>query len=788
MRIHHFLIFLSFILMNIVHSQSLIGPNFSKYSTSTSLLINGENSSFQGDEIQQNHPLIPTFDGYYHASVVVSKDSIIWFNQSCTLNDIQVLSLQGDDVYSTISDQKRLMGSLFHIRFQPNLLPKVLNLPGLVYIDIASRINSPRKNNDTSRQLSKVNIVEQGQLNGYVNNYTGKGVMVGIVDIGFQTDHPTFFNADGTHYRVRTFWNQQINSGNKPNLFNYGTEFTDSTSILNTLDDDGAHGTHVAGIAAGSGLASPNLKYRGMAPESDLHFVGIKYANDTLGGSGLGDYVVANPTIIDGYKYLFNLANQNQQPCVTNLSWGMHTGPHDGTSLFDQAVDKLAAPGHVMVGAAGNEANNRMHIGAFLNGDTAYSIAIDRSRKDYRNESIYIDAWGDPNKTLSIKLSLTDSFGNELISTKWNKAGDCKNCGFYKEVVHFGTDTLTVIWSEQVYFGNNKPNMLMLINNNNSKKNYVKISVTASGGFHAWNSGQVYRWTSGGFWQGHNDQSFGSKFISGSRDFSVGENGGSGNNTLTAGAYVARNQWVNYLGTPINQPWYAAGDIASFSSRGPLPTPSGNYSNTRQKPDILAPGQNIASALHNRQLAPWLDNQIVSKSTFRGKDQYYVLFSGTSMASPHACGIVALYLQANPNLSPADIKKLWRIFHQRDQFTGSDSNSNAGYGKIEAEETIKFLEKYLIVNANDNHGLKEILVYNKVNQQLSLLNEEVRIGENWAFSQILLTDISGKGIKTQKSDIPNTWILPELTEGIYFVRIWNSQSSTTYTGKIFITK
>ena len=104
------------------------------------------------------------------------------------------------------------------------------------------------------------------------------------------------------------FWNQQVN-GSSPIKFPYGTEYKDTLSILSAIDDDGSHGTHVAGIAGGSGLASPGFKHRGMAPESQLAFVGIKYANDTLPGSGLGDYVVANPTIIDGLTTYSNWVN-----------------------------------------------------------------------------------------------------------------------------------------------------------------------------------------------------------------------------------------------------------------------------------------------------------------------------------------------------------------------------------------------------------------------------------------------------------------------------------------------
>ncbi len=78
--------------------------------------------------------------------------------------------------------------------------------------------------------------------------------------------------------------------------------------------------------------------------------------------------------------------------------------------------------------------------------------------------------------------------------------------------------------------------------------------------------------------------------------------------------------------------------IASFSSRGPT-------ADGRQKPDIVVPGVNI--------IAPR------GASTAMGAviDDYYTQASGTSMATPLAAGVCALLLQANPALTPEELKQ-----------------------------------------------------------------------------------------------------------------------------------
>uniref|UniRef100_A0A0E0KQS4 Subtilisin-like protease n=1 Tax=Oryza punctata TaxID=4537 RepID=A0A0E0KQS4_ORYPU len=83
--------------------------------------------------------------------------------------------------------------------------------------------------------------------------------------------------------------------------------------------------------------------------------------------------------------------------------------------------------------------------------------------------------------------------------------------------------------------------------------------------------------------------------------------------------------------------------VAYFSSRGPSP-----MSPAILKPDVVAPGVNI--------LAAWVPNKEVMELGRERLFASYMLVSGTSMASPHVAGVVALLRSAHPDWSPAAVR------------------------------------------------------------------------------------------------------------------------------------
>lgn len=671
-------------------------------------------------------------------------------------------NLQAEDIADLSSLIIQKYGFIAQMRLNIEDLKKIANDDRIEHIELSHKMNSSRPLNDKARVHSKVfqaqiyQGLQQSQL------IRGKGVLVGIVDIGFQTDHPTFYNDNGTAYRVKRFWNQTSNSGVSPKLFPYGSLFSNENSILQAIDDDGTHGTHVAGISAGSGFQSPSNLYAGVAPDAALAFVSIKYANDSLKGSAKGDFVVANPTILDGFDYLIKYADSIKYPVTCNLSWGMHTGPHDGTSLFDLALENIVKQGSIwggkpfgraIIGANGNDGKNNMHISLSLNNDTFHTLAMDRSRKNYPTEDVYCDFWSEIGSDVHIKVSLIDSLNQEILSSPYYPMK--QNQLVFQKLIN-GSDSLVYTMSFQdAYINNGKSNCLLTAQSSGSKR-FIKVSFRGKGEVNGWNSGRSYDWTSGTF-RSYINTLYPLNFVEGDENSTLGENGGTGKWVTSVGAYTNRNEWVNFEGNAKSDKSLNVGQLASFSSRGPA-------LDGRIKPDVTAPGQLVGSAVHTRQVPGWIGNETLYKTQYNGKDVVWALFSGTSMAAPHVNGVAALVLQVAPNLNSYEMATVLRLSAQRDSFTTKDSNNNYGYGKVNALNAVKMALAMTSVSSLDKND-KPILLLK--DNQLTIKN----LNSINSIIELTVFDVSGKEIFKGNSNNSEFSTKLNISDGIYFFQL-----------------
>lgn len=119
--------------------------------------------------------------------------------------------------------------------------------------------------------------------------------------------------------------------------------------------------------------------------------------------------------------------------------------------------------------------------------------------------------------------------------------------------------------------------------------------------------------------------------------------------------------------------------IAVFSSRG-------EKGKNETYPDITAPGVNIWATAPR---GTWLDTVQRQDGDF-----YYMAISGTSMATPHVSGAVALLFQAAPSLTVSNII---------DDYSGNDTTwwDNPD-NRIHEVELILKLTSDVIISSNDN--------------------------------------------------------------------------------------
>jgi serine protease AprX len=168
--------------------------------------------------------------------------------------------------------------------------------------------------------------------------------------------------------------------------------------------------------------------------------------------------------------------------------------------------------------------------------------------------------------------------------------------------------------------------------------------------------------------------------------FSAG-NSGPDENTITGNYKKA--PWVITVGAGTKD-----GMLADFSSRGKRDTGGttivdGAEFLWRDEPTILAPGQDIVST---RVISPV--GVLGTPNDIEKIDPaylpYYTTLSGTSMAAPHAAGVIALMLDANPLLTPSAVKQI--LVNSSSKMEGYDSwETGAGYINAYAAVTSSFL-------------------------------------------------------------------------------------------------
>lgn len=525
---------------------------------------------------------------------------------------------------------------------------------------------------DNARACTWVDAVHSGsQLPGA---YTGTGVVVGIIDQGFDYTHPMFDDNYG-NCRIKRVW-EQLTSGTPPADFSYGRELVTASSIENAGTDmsSGSHATHVAGIAGGN---TDHSSYgwlqalTGVAKNSDLVFV----ATD-----------MSDQGIWDGICYIMSYAQSVGKPCVINMSMGKHLGSHDGNSTFDLCCDALAenTTGVILVGAAGNAGTTTLYCSKVLTSNDSYleTFPVNSSTNTYD-----INIWGQPNQSFQVSVEIYDVDDNESISsTAWktpSQASNGLNWTLQDDDILF-PDNISVFMQGGIDQNTNKQVMIVSIDNSEQDDNEKMICLrvySTSGEIQMWAYDNMTTFSNFGY----------TDCVSGSTTHTVSEIGGIGRSMISVGSYNSKNTWLDWNDNTQSVSTIV-GARSSFSSKGPT-------ADGRMKPDITAPGSRIMSSVNHYNTSYNQSNPDVYASLHSGNTYWYwACMDGTSMASPMVTGIIALWLQGNPMLTIPEVKDIIRQTAYTDSYTGSigASGSNLwGWGKINAHEGMKLVANTL---------------------------------------------------------------------------------------------
>lgn len=190
-----------------------------------------------------------------------------------------------------------------------------------------------------SNSITNATLAGNLQVNGI--NLTGIGQTICIIDSGINYSHPAFGGCT----------KEQFLSGNCPKVIG-GYAYFDpvNASNLNDVMGDSNHGTHVAGIAAGTG------PLRGVAPDAKI--VAIKACQEENNGACDGGAVVDGINWCTANAAAYNIT-------VISMSLGtdilFNSACDSADSAFTTAINNATAKNISVIAAAGNN-GNRTHI------------------------------------------------------------------------------------------------------------------------------------------------------------------------------------------------------------------------------------------------------------------------------------------------------------------------------------------------------------------------------------------------------------------------------------------
>ena len=614
----------------------------------------------------------------------------------------------------------------------------VAALDNVTKIEVAEVLDiSNDKQREATQAGDAINNSAAAQALGLTKQYTGKGVILGIVDTGIDFQHVAFRDKNGNNRIVRAY----KLSTNSTSLTTYSSASQINNLTYDTNEED--HGTHTSTTAGGSSVIvngnnvtvtddHANATYGGMAPEADLVIAGLSSLYTTSIGSAI--------------QNICNYADQVGKPCVISLSLGSQQGPHDGTGSIASIINQCAGNNHIIIYAASNDA---MRYDYFKNVGTSTGGGMYASGTSTSNKPMMANmqrSWEDATGNVQLYASSINAYartsgvatalkfhvvdtstGNIVYSsseytsgTTISLTGTTGLAQYFKSSTSYsnpygdaGKIRISRSTSNNKYYWTiHTPTMTSTSYSKNSSGTYDSKYAFCISVYPTNNTSTVIdMWEFYGVnWFG-NDLNLSSSasnsynLVKGNDDCSISDDACHAK-VISVGAYVTKNAITDYAGA--THDWSGdypnIGDHASFSSyqaagSGPLGT---------ALPTINAPGARIVAGInsyHTKSVDPdysyWGDDYIGDLVVNNTNHAAYGAMEGTSMATPCVSGIVAQWLQAcveaGKTPTPDYIKEVMSATWDTDQWTNGTGNGAHGsktfgtHGKINATKGIQYI-------------------------------------------------------------------------------------------------
>ena len=519
----------------------------------------------------------------------------------------------------------------------------------------------PRPTMDVTPQ--QVNATDVYAGTNLPQAYTGAGVVAGVFDSYFDFTHPAFSDANGD---LRISYYYDFHWPNADSTFGHALESASEIAAqqhsLHTRN--GIHGTHVAGIMAGSAVEG---RYQGMAPEAEIYMVDFNSDREQFANPDENTSAIA----VLGFKKIFDRAAAEGKPCVVNFSSGESVIFTAQRVLEGEAMEALTGPGRIIVSSAGNDGTRSCYL---EKGADDYQAGTGIENGLHGGQIIDIDLITPGNQYVRFDFMGMGLTGGGIEGTIAFHTDSIDATGsHFSTTVSLGEVQLDVVQSPYqdprgtVYHIHGiMPNPVylllcgatVLLTSNNPAYMYSDIAYSP---FLNVSSVPQYSFAKKGYsitWPA---------MLPG---------------IIAVGATGYKNSFVN-IDNQVNDDYISlapdqTGYITKFSSCGPT-------FNGLVKPDVVAPGFNINAAYNSfYEDFDGMRKNLTYRGSYNGRTYYYLAESGTSMAAPVVAGVIALWLQAKPDLTPAQALEVIRLTSTHPENTLSYPNNTYGHGQIDA--------------------------------------------------------------------------------------------------------